>query len=98
MKSFLNNFPAGIPYAQLLQGRAVERATAIINLVLVLFIAWSLARLTWSLWPMPQSEAPPVLSAAALSPTKTPAEAATRLANLHLFGEAKEQEPAPTPR
>jgi len=95
MRSFLNSFPAGIPYAQLLQGRAVERATGIINLVLVLFIAWSLARLTWSLWPMPQSEAPPPLPATALSPEKTPAGVLTRLADLHLFGEAKEQEPAP---
>ena len=94
MKSFLNNFPAGIPYAQLLQGRAVERAAGIINLVLVLFIAWNLARLTWSLWPMPQSEAPAPLPATSLSSGKTPAGTATRLADLHVFGEAKEQEPA----
>jgi general secretion pathway protein C len=95
MKSFLNSFPDSIPYAQLLQGRAVGRATGIINLVLVLFIAWSLARLTWSLWPMPQSEAPPLLASATLSTEKTPAEATMRLADLHLFGEAKEQEPTP---
>ncbi len=95
MKSFLNSFPANIPYAQLLQGRAVERAAGMINLVLVLFIAWSLARLTWSLWPMPQSEAPAAPSAVTLSTGKTPAGAATRLADLHVFGEAKEQEPAP---
>ncbi len=95
MKSFLNSFPASIPYAQLLQGRAVERAAGIINLVLVLFIAWNLARLTWSLWPMPQNETPATLPAATLSSAKTPAGTVTRLADLHLFGEAKEQESAP---
>jgi general secretion pathway protein C len=94
MKSFLNSFPAGIPYLQLLQGRAVERAAGIINLALVLFIAWSLARLTWSLWPMPQSEISP-LPPLAQSSGKDPADAATRLAELHLFGEAKEQELSP---
>jgi len=92
MKSFLTNFPAGIPYVQLLQGRAVERAIGIINLVLVLLIAWSLARLTWALWPMPQIEVSAPLPSATLSSAKTLTEAATRLADLHLFGEAKEQE------
>ncbi len=95
MKSFLNSFPAGIPYAQLLQGRAVERAAGIINLILVLFIAWSLARLTWSLWPMPRIETMAVSPAATLAPGKARAGAASSLADLHLFGEAKEQEPAP---
>jgi general secretion pathway protein C len=95
MKSFLNSFPASIPYAQWLQGRAVERVAGIINLVLVLFIAWNLARLTWSLWPMPQSEAPAGLPAATLSAGTASTGAVTRLADLHLFGEAKEQEPPP---
>ena len=90
MKSFLTT----VPYLQLLQGRRVERVAGILNLLLALVIAWSLARLTWSLWPMPpQAEAPPALSAMVTQKPLT--GSATHLADLHLFGEAKEQEAAP---
>lgn len=92
MKSFLNSFPDSIPYAQLLQGRAVGRATGMINLVLVLFIAWGLARLTWSLWPMPPRE---TMQPAAITLSAERPGTATHLAELHLFGEAKEQELPP---
>jgi general secretion pathway protein C len=95
MKAFLNSFPGGIPYAQFLQGRAVGHSAVIINLVVVLFIAWSLARLTWSLWPMPQNETLSVAPSLNISAANTPTGTATRLADLHLFGEAKEQEPEP---
>ncbi len=90
MKSFLTT----IPYLQLLQGRRVERVAGILNLSLALVIAWSLARLTWSLWPMPpQAEVPPSVSAMATQKPIT--GSAAHLADLHLFGEAKEQEVAP---
>ncbi len=99
MKSFLNSFSAGIPYTQFLQSRAVERAAGVINLVLVLFIAWNLARLTWSIWPLPQNEASATLtlSSATLTTGKGPSGTALRLADLHLFGAAKEQDKETTP-
>lgn len=90
MKSFLTT----IPYLQLLQGRRVERVAGILNLSLALVIAWSLARLTWSLWPMPpQVEAPPSVST--MGAQKPLAGSTVHLADLHLFGEAKEQDAAP---
>lgn len=92
-------FPSHLSMTQLtqvLQGRSIERAAAVLNVLLALLIAWSLARLTWSLWPMPaQPEAP--LAPLSTAPGNTQAMNANspRLADMHLFGEAKEQDLAP---
>lgn len=92
-------FPSQLSMTQLtqvLQGRSVERAAAVLNLLLALLIAWSLARLTWSLWPIPaQPEAPLAPLGTAPGNTRAMNANSPRLADLHLFGEAKEQDLAP---
>lgn len=81
---------------QVLQGRGVERAAGVLNILLALLIAWSLARLTWSVWPMPaQPEAPPAPLSAGPGNAQAVNANSPRLADLHLFGEAKEQDLAP---
>ena len=95
----MKSFPGNLSVTQLthfLQGRGVERIAGALNLLLALLIAWSLARLTWSLWPMPaQPDAPPAPVTAGPGNAQLVNANNPRLADLHLFGEAKEQDLAP---
>jgi general secretion pathway protein C len=78
--------------AHLMQGVWVQRAIRVINALLVIWIAWLLATLTWSLLEEPETE-PAVAEAPA--PVKTAPDRNMQLVRQlpawHLFGEAVQQ-------
>ncbi len=81
----------------LLQDRVVGRAVMVTNLILLLWLAYVLADLTWRLMPGPQQEAPPPL-AGNVAPAATQSTPAGRwnIAQWHLFG-TKPRIQKPTP-
>lgn len=72
---------------RLLQGPGMERAAGAVNLLLVLFVAYLLAQLTWRLVPAPTLPQQQVRAQAAVGATASVTRAAP-IASWHLFGEA----------
>lgn len=67
-----------------------KHIATLISLVLVIFCAHALAKLTWMLVPQDASLiAPPVLSPASHQPVQNPRNIAAQLASTHLFGQAE---------
>lgn len=76
---------------QWLQGPKVGRLTLAVNLLLVLWLAWLLAKLTWLVMapPAENAAAPPAPTApVSAAPAGQAVNSGSRIAALHLFGEA----------
>lgn len=86
----------------LLRAQSAERLAPLVNVMLIVALSYTLAQLTWSLWPAPatQDQAPRRAIAAAAPAAETRAPG-SEIAAWHLFGNAaptaQEASPAPTP-
>lgn len=86
MQGILGRFPPQVSV------QAQQRLQRLAVLVLVVLLAHGLARLTWTLWPTP-NRLPPTPSASTSGGGQATGQDRdlTRVANLHLFGEAGRQ-------
>ena len=80
----------------MLQERIISRAVVVTNLILLGFLAYTLAGLTWRLFPEPEQAAPPMQVEAAARPAAQAQGAAGRwnIAQWHLFGAKPRGQPA----
>lgn len=74
--------------------RAVQ-TTRIINILLIVWLAWQLARLSWLLVPGAQhADVPAVVAPTASAPPRRAGVDERQIASWHLFGEAGKEQPA----
>lgn len=80
---------------QRVQWRQAERGVPVVNALLVMLLAYTLAQLTWRVWPAaPQAEPPPRF----VAPAVQAPPAGAQIADWHLFGVPQaEQEAGPPP-
>ncbi|MGB5540768.1 MAG: hypothetical protein WBO37_11810, partial [Gammaproteobacteria bacterium] len=74
---------------RLLQGRTAQRVILAINLLLVIWIAFRLAALTWGLLPQEEQPAQPVIAATGSVPAKPDPDRmlVRQIPGWHLMGE-----------
>ncbi len=76
-----------------LRPERVAQLTKLVNVVLIIWLAWLLARLTWFLIPEPEHTEPPVVVAQTSVQGQRPRIDARQVADWHLFGVVSDTRP-----